>query len=415
MRTVGRTSVAELEIASIAAGGDGVGRNEGMVVFVPRSAPGDRLRVRVRAKGRFARAEIDEVLRPSAQRVEPPCPHYIFDRCGGCQIQPLSYDAQLSAKRSIVSDVLARIARRSVDIGSVRPSERQWRYRRKLTLAMRRVGGRWIAGLHPYDDPDGVFELRDCPITDERVVAVWREILTAEEWLPRAARLRGSVRLLEQGASFVLEGGQQWNGAEALLRAVPALEAIWWSPDGGRRTLVASRSADHLGGASFVQVNTAVGAALHDLVFERVQAHAPASVVDAYAGSGLTAGRLAAAGIRVTAIELDAEAAALGAARLPAGSRMLHGPVEQMLGGALPADVVILNPPRGGVDARVAAALEAVTPRPAMVLYVSCDPATLARDLTRMPSYSVARAESLDMFPQTAHVETVCELVPGAA
>jgi 23S rRNA (uracil1939-C5)-methyltransferase len=117
----------------------------------------------------------------------------------------------------------------------------------------------------------------------------------------------------------------------------------------------------------------------------------------------------------VTAIELDAAAAAWCAQRLPAGSRAIAGRVEDALPTALPADVVILNPPRAGVDARVTSTLEQATPAPRAVIYVSCDPATLARDIARMPRWRIASLLAFDMFPQTAHVETVCELVPEAA
>lgn len=405
---------AEVELVSIAAGGDAVGRAGGLAVFVPRGAAGDLARVSIEQRGRFGRGRIEELLRPSPDRVEPPCLHYVRDRCGGCQLQHLSYQAQLDAKRGIVVDSLARIARRAVTLAEVAPSSREWRYRRKLTLAMRREGGRWIAGLHPYDDPDGVFDLRDCPITDERVIDVWGEILRASSHLPQGQRLRGAVRLLDDGASFVVEGGRAWPGAQSLLRAAPSLREIWWAPDNERRRLVASRSGAREG-ATFVQVNVAVGEALHQHVVERVASYAPATVVDAYAGTGITAARLAAQGARVTAIEIDRDAAALAATRLPSGSRSVAGPVERHLREALPADVVVLNPPRTGIDAGVASLLQGAVPAPRAIVYVSCDPATLARDIARMPGFRVAAIRSFDMFPQTAHVETVCELVPEVA
>jgi 23S rRNA (uracil1939-C5)-methyltransferase len=118
-------------------------------------------------------------------------------------------------------------------------------------------------------------------------------------------------------------------------------------------------------------------------------------------------------GVRVTAIELDADASAWSASRLPEGSAAVCARVEDVLVDVLPADVVVLNPPRAGVDERVCAALEAQSVRPRSLIYVSCNPATLARDLTRLPSYHIDSVTGFDMFPQTAHVETVCELVPA--
>ena len=138
-------------------------------------------------------------------------------------------------------------------------------------------------------------------------------------------------------------------------------------------------------------------------------------MVDGYAGSGATAIPIAADGVEVTAIELDADASAACAAALPATSRALRGRVEDLLPRALPADLVLLNPPRTGLDEQVPAQLEAAHPRPRAVIYVSCNPATLGRDLARMPGYRISSVRGFDMFPQTAHVETVCELVPEAA
>ena len=145
------------------------------------------------------------------------------------------------------------------------------------------------------------------------------------------------------------------------------------------------------------------------------ESDSPARIVDAYAGAGETAVPLAAAGACVTAIELDRDASARSASLLPEGSRALVGRVEDRLEEALPADLVIVNPPRTGVDARVTTLLAAATPAPRAIVYVSCNPATLARDIARLPGWRVRSLRLFDMFPQTAHVETVCELVPEAA
>jgi 23S rRNA (uracil1939-C5)-methyltransferase len=206
-----------LEIASIAAGGDGVGRADGMVVFVPRTAPGDVARVRIARAKRFARGELLSLDEPSPARVDPPCPHYTMDRCGGCQLQHLAYDAQLAAKGVIIGDALRRIGRRDVADPVVEPSDAPWRYRGKLTLHLRRVGAGWIAGLHPYDDPVDVFDLADCPITDERVMAVWHGLRAAFDALPRERALRVAVRMLDDGASVTVEGARTWRAPEALL------------------------------------------------------------------------------------------------------------------------------------------------------------------------------------------------------
>ncbi|MEO6877998.1 MAG: hypothetical protein ABI205_05915, partial [Gemmatimonadaceae bacterium] len=398
----------------IAAGGDGIARAESVVVFVPRSAPGDHVRVTMEVRKRFARGTIVDLLSASTQRIEPPCAHYTADRCGGCQIQHINYGAQLEAKQGIVRDALTRIGKRSVELPAIEPSEKQWRYRHKLTLAMRRRGpGQWTIGLRPYDDPSAVFQLSDCLITDERVLAVWAQVMAAHEHFPASDELRASVRLLGDGASVVMEGGNSWPNRAAFFDAVPLATALWWRPAHRARSLVAERGTA-LAGASFAQVNAGVGALLHDYVLERARAHNPRSLIDAYSGSGATAIPLARGGVRVVAIELDREASEHCGEQLPHGSEAITARVEDVLRRALPADVVLINPPRTGVHEQVAAALETVTKPPRAVIYVSCDPATLGRDLARMPRYEIASIRTFDMFPQTAHVETVCELVPTA-
>lgn len=407
---------AEITIESIASGGDGVGRIDRRVVFVPRSAPGDVGVVDVPSTGRFARARFRELTVPSPDRVPPPCLHYVRDRCGGCQLQHLEYGAQLRAKGRIVSDALQRIGKRTVAPPDVHASELPWRYRRKLTLALRRGPDGWFAGLHPFDAPGEVFPLEDCPISDEALVSLWREVISVSHLLPGDVHaLRGALRRDDDGsATLTIEGGRQWRTSEAFFQAMPQLAALWWVPDEKPRRRLHSRHA-HAPGASFTQVNAAVAHRLQSRVVEMVTARAPRTVVDGYSGVGDTAVALADAGVAVTAIERDADAARWSAARLPAPSQVLSGRVEDLLGGVLPADVVILNPPRAGVDGRVTQLLQSSTPRPHAVVYVSCDPATLARDVARMPDYRIATLECYDMFPQTAHVETLCELVPEAA
>jgi 23S rRNA (uracil1939-C5)-methyltransferase len=189
--------------------------------------------------------------------------------------------------------------------------------------------------------------------------------------------------------------------------------ALWWEPESdGRsdRRKLYDRRSDRSPSASFAQVNAGVASALRDYVVSRTISRAPQTVVDAYAGAGHTAIALAEAGIAVTAIELDAEASAWSATRLEPPSRAVEGRVEDALPAYLPADLVILNPPRAGLDVRVTEILEADSSRTRSVIYISCNPATLARDLSRLPSFRIEALRAFDMFPQTAHVETVCEL-----
>jgi len=407
-----------LDITSIAAGGDGVARHEGLVVFVPRTAPGDRVRVRLpsRAKGRFARGLLLGVEQPGPGRVAPECPHYEHDRCGGCQLQHLSLDAQRDAKAQMVQDAFGRIGKREVPLPTVQGDGAPWRYRRKLTLALRRTAGGWRAGLHRAGSPDEVFALRDCRITDERIVEGFRAVLAqGGHLLPAVSTLRASIRRDGDALLLVVEGGARWPDATAFAAAVTAVAATWWVDDDGHRRLLLDRRGAAEAGASFVQVNAAVAARLQAHVERVVMMHAPRTVIDGYAGTGDVAAALATRGVTVSAVELDADASAVCAARLAAPSCALEGRVEDLLPPLLPADVVLLNPPRAGVAAEVMSALAECHPTPRAVVYVSCDPATLARDVARLPGWRVVSLACFDMFPQTAHVETVCELVPEVA
>lgn len=409
----GRVRVA---IESIAAGGDGVGRVDGLVIFLPRTAPGDVVEAVVRSRGRLGRGEVHALVERSPSRVAPHCPHYEGDDCGGCQLQHLAYPAQLDQKRRIVADAFQRIARRDVDVPPVVASPSPWEYRSRLTLALQRRAGRWVLGLHSRRSPGVIFNLAQCPITDPRVVGAWREVAGAAPHLPDAPALRGTVRLLGAGLGLVLEGGDAWPGARAFAARCPSLSVIRWIRSTGEARVVLDRrpGGEAAPEISFDQVNHEVASLARADLVERAMAREPATVVDAYAGLGATAGLLAARGAVVTAIEADAEAAAHCARRFP-GVRVLGGTVENLLERSLPADVVILNPPRAGVDRRVTAILEAATPRPRALLYMSCDPATLARDVAALPSWRVAAVRVWDMFPQTAHVEVTCELIPEGA
>lgn len=399
-----------VRIDSIAAGGDGVGRLDGLAVFTPRTAPGELVDVEVRQRGRLARGRLVRVLEPSPDRVAPRCRHYDGDRCGGCQVQHLSMEAQLAAKQRIVQDAFSRIARRSVPLPVIVPSPSAWEYRSRLTLTMRWRAGAWTIGLHRFDDVDRVFDLHECPITDPRIVAAWSDVRDAARWLPRATELRGTIRLVDDELALVLEGGDAWPSAREFAGAMPVLSVIRWRPARGRARLIVDRRTSGAPEESFDQVNQPVASAARRQLVERAVSGAPRSAIDAYAGLGATARALAAQGITVTAIEADDAAAGFAAGHLHGDSRVVAARVEDVIDEVLPADVVILNPPRAGVHAHVAEALE--SQKTARVMYMSCDAATLARDVARLPAYRVASLLAFDMFPQTAHVEVVCELIP---
>lgn len=408
-----------VDISSIGAGGVGVARADGRVVFVPRTAPGDQVEVLLEpaaSDARFRSGRLERVITSGRGRVEPACAHYTADDCGGCQLQHLSVPAQGDAKAGIIRDAFQRIAKRPLaEAPEVREGPSPWRYRRSLSLHFRPLGdGTWRAGLNAYHTPGSIFTVTDCLITREPVVAALKAVVDAGAHLPTWDGLRITARESPSGIALMVEGAEAWaeGAAQSFLAAVPTLTAIWWQPHRGRRRLVADRRSAAEPGASFAQVNAEVAAMLRTHLLERVRAFAPRTVIDAYAGAGDTAVPLAMWGAKVTAIELDEEASRWSASRLPARSTAIAARVEDALPRALPSDVVIVNPPRDGLAAKVTAALDAAHTSSRAILYVSCNPATLARDVARMPHWTLSHILAFDMFPQTAHVETVCELVP---
>jgi 23S rRNA (uracil1939-C5)-methyltransferase len=415
----------ELHIQNIAAGGAGVAHApDGRAVFVHRTAPGDVVRAQlVEEKKRWARARLLEIIEPGPGRRVAPCPHYA--RCGGCTLEHLDYGAQLEAKRTLVREALARIG--SVALAAppeITASPAEFRYRNRVSFTLLRVGERAIAGFHELDRPGRIMDIDGtCLLPEAPVAAAWDALRArwgqGARLLPRGRTLRLTLRASATGTVTLLVEGGAGGDAPALLAAVPQLAAIWHRPHpGSRAELRAGTEAvpelwDEeslaLSGTLFLQVNRAAATLLEQHVLAVAGDVAGRRVVDAYCGVGLHARRLARRGAQVLGLELDPHALAVARDTAEPGLEFREGRVEDLLADVLPADLVILNPPRSGVAAGAIEALLASPP--ARLIYVSCDPATLARDLARLGTRCGLRSiRCFDLFPQTSHVETVVEL-----
>lgn len=420
---------AVITIDGIAAGGAGVGRlPDGIAAFVHRTVPGERVRVRVRERRRrWARADLIELLEPSPARRDAPCPHYA--RCGGCTVEHLRYDAQLRAKGEIVREALRRIGGVALPEIEVVASPDEFRYRNRVSFTLRRLAGEAVvAGFHALDRPDRIVDIDEaCLLPETSLAEAWAALRAG--WgpgasrLPAGAELRLTLRASADGAvALLVEGGRGAGEPDRLLAEVDRLVAVWHRPVpgepvallGGRASLTERWDEFELqvGAAAFLQVNRGAARRLEDHVLDRVGDPAGRRIVDAYCGVGFHALRLAARGADVVGIELDAHAVEQGRALAAAGglerARFVAGDVAAELPGALPADLLIVNPPRGGLDPEVTAGVLAAPP--GRMIYVSCDPATLARDAARLaPVLRLERARAFDLFPQTSHVETVAE------
>ena len=413
-RMMGVGAEAEVVVRSIALGGAGVADlPDGRVVFVPRTAPGDRARIRVeKSKPRWAAGSLAHLIDPSPVRCPPQCD--LYGVCGGCHLQHVPYAEQLRWKGRAIADVLTRIGgfERSTP-PEVVASPKTSGYRNRVSFTLRRLrGGRVVAGFHGLDRPAHVVDVRgECVLPGPELVERWLELRdgwgSGARLLPSGGRLRLTLRSSQQGVDLLVEGGASpWDPSE-LAAAVPRLRRLHHRPDGSAGPLPTSASEDPADGGHFVQVNDEAATLLQSHVVE--VAGSGERAVDAYCGSGAFGRALVERGWTVVGIERDASAVEAVAADPPPGLTVRRGKVEEHLPELLPVDLVVLNPPRSGVNARVTEHLLGEPPQ--RIVYVSCDPSTLARDLRLLkPAFELSGLKAFDLFPQTAHVETVAEL-----
>jgi 23S rRNA (uracil1939-C5)-methyltransferase len=423
-------SIIELEIDSIAAGGDGVGRDEsGRVVFVPLTAPGDRVRAEiVRAKARWARGRLQTLLVAAPERRAAPCP--VFGQCGGCRLQHLPEAVQAGGKREVVVAALARIGGLDIEVPPLVSAGEPFGYRNRVTLTVR--SGGVVAGFHSLYAPAEIVDAPNCLLAEAPIQAAWEALAPWHE-LPRGPQgveVRVTIRASATGTlALLVEGGSRPGEPEAVARRLPTLASFLWIDEAGERQLLAGEPtfADEWQGTRFeldptvfLQVNRAVSGAMDAWIDERLarlaagdagEARRP-RVADLYAGVAARAIRWAGEGFDVATCEVVPEAAdATRRAIADTGITLdvREGTVEAH-SDLFERDLVVVNPPRAGLSPEVRAALVEGSAR--AVAYVSGDPATLARDLEAVSAaYRLEAVQPFDAFPQTAHVETVAWLV----
>ncbi|HWQ35996.1 MAG TPA: class I SAM-dependent RNA methyltransferase [Blastocatellia bacterium] len=390
----------EVTIEKLVYGGDGLAHIGTQAVFVPFAAPGDQLRIRITEVERnYARAVIEEIIEPSPARRTPPCAH--FGVCGGCQLQHLDYAAQLETKVAFIRESLRRVGRIdwSDEIPIRAAAEFGYRSRAEIKVSHDAEGqtqiGYFRAGTHE------VHEVSDCPIL---LPAARRELqrLHSESHLIPSDATRVFLTAGDESVIVTPGSGENHRAAEldALGTAHQRIAGIDYS----------------FGVRSFFQANRLL---LEELVSVAVGDARGRLAVDLYAGAGLFALQLAGRFEQVCAIEGNRLAASHGQANARASNisnvRYEAISVEAWLkykaAAAGRPDLLLLDPPRAGAGAQVIERIAALAPP--QITYVSCDPATLARDLRLLLNhyYRLTSLTALDMFPQTFHVETVARLV----
>lgn len=467
-------SVLELAVTGLAFGGQGVARVDGFTVFVDGGIPGQRVAARIlRRKKTYAEAVVESVVEPSPDQVAPPCAH--FGLCGGCRLQHLAYEAQLREKREQVRDCLVRLGGLDgVEVEPTLAAPAPYEYRNKMEYSF--SNARWIEdgeprdvpvserfglGLHPRGRFERVLEIGRChlqgPEGSELLAAVrrsargsgvpaystrdhrgfWRFLVVREGRATgermvllitnRAApgspedraldRMVDAVRASGVPVTSLLHGVTERKSAVAYcdeVRVLAGEPAI-------RETLLGHTF--EIGANTFFQTNTAQAERLFTEAIARGDLTSDDTVWDLYCGVGALTLPLARRARFVRGVELvpaAVEAAERNARRNGVENVAFEaGDIREIVGrarpeaGALP-DVVVLDPPRDGVHPDVVRAILDAAPK--RIVYVSCNPATLARDLRLFVDggYALGPVLPVDMFPQTAHVECVTRLVRTA-
>ncbi len=409
------TDTFELELIGMAHGGSAIGRHEGRIIFVPYALPGEHITARITEdKGRFAFAAIVALHDASPDRVEPSCSHYKQGGCGGCQWQHIAYPAQLRLKRIVMIDQLQRVGK--LDRPSVRETlpgpVGEWAYRVKATFHTDTSGalGFWS------DDNRRIIPIEECHIIRPELMDLLGEL--DFEGTPEIDRVR-----LQVGTD-----GELMITLSATDDRPPSLETDM--PISINFLLSDNVPINLIGGTNtryevngrwfrvtaggFFQVNPAAAGLLVDEVMHGLNLHGDESVLDLYSGVGLFSAFIAPDAGMVTTIESYPPAVTDAEVNLAEFDNidLIEGPVEAVLADAPgPYDLAVVDPPRTGMAPRALDALVAHAPR--VLMYVSCDPATLARDAQRLlrQGYRLESVQPVDMFPQTFHIESVSRFV----
>ncbi|MGD2058168.1 MAG: class I SAM-dependent RNA methyltransferase [Anaerolineales bacterium] len=402
------TQTFELQLTGMAYGGEAFGRDEsGRMVFVPFALPGERVLVRtVEEHKRWARAFPEKVLVGSELRIDPRCKH--FGLCGGCHYQHIPYDEQLRFKREIVIDQLQRIGGfAEPPVVDCVPSPSTWQYRNRMRFHRSQDGE---LGFYDHAGSE-IFVVEECHLPQKNLEVLWPEVdIEALETVKQVGLRDGS-----QGPAMIVLHASGKPDIEALVQ-LPA--SMVWSSEAGNFvlagddhiTIEVSQRDFRVSPGSFFQVNTAMITELVAHVMDLLDPIAGEHILDLYAGVGLFSRFLAEKEVVLLGIEQSMSACADYLVNLEGYEtvELWAASVEEGLASVeLEPDAALLDPPRAGVSNQAFDELMRLAPD--RIVYVSCDPATLARDAKKLEAagYQLRSVTPFDMFPQTYHIETV--------
>jgi 23S rRNA (uracil1939-C5)-methyltransferase len=448
-----------LDVEDLALGGKAIARHEGRVVFVDRGLPGDRIVARItRVKRSFAEARMESLERAAPGRIAPRCVH--VEHCGGCRMQEMPYDAQIALKKRQVVETLRHLGGIAAPpVRPIVPAPAAWHYRNKMEFSFLRADdGTPTLGLHERGTFDKVFPLRECwlpsPLVGE-IVRTTQRFAREHAWPAyHPARLDGVARFLMvrhlaltgECAVHLVASSDQLPGLGAWARAIAAL-----SPEvrtvtlglNAARANVATMEREivlvgpgtiverllglefEVVGNAFLQTNSAQAERLYELALAAAEPGRGETVLDLYCGAGtltLLFARATGDAVGVESVADAVERARRNARRNALEStRFVCGEARQVLRewargereGAVRPALVVVDPPRAGLHPRVVVRCAELRPR--RIVYVSCNPATLARDVKDFAAlgYRLSEVTPVDMFPHTPHIECVARLDPA--
>ena len=436
----------ELQIDRLGTSGEGVGRYDNFTVFVPHALPGETVSVIIEeVKNSYARGRIKQILHESVDRVAPLCE--LYEECGGCQLQHLSYEAQLRAKRAQVADALTHIGKLpQIPVRETLRAEEPWNYRNKMQFPIGRNSGQIVIGCFAQGS-HRIINTENChiqraenndlanaarEIAEQLHIPVYNEdthkgvlrhivgrvgrsndlmavLVTATKQLPRA---KDFVRMMRERLPNLVSVHQNIQTYRNNVIMGRDTQLLW-----GRPTIIDSlgRLNFHISPRSFFQVNTRQAERLYEQALSYADLHGTETVIDAYCGTGTITLFLAQKARKVYGIEI-VQPAILDARKNARDNHVKNA--EFIVGDAtavMPAlykqgirpDVVVVDPPRAGCTETVLRTFANMKPQ--RIVYVSCNPATLARDLAILKElgYLAQEIQPVDLFPQTSHVENV--------
>lgn len=449
---VEKNEIIELTFEDLTHEGDGVGKVNGYPLFVPYGLPGEKAKVKViKVKKNFGFGKLMEIQNASPERVEPPCPVYVA--CGGCQLQHMSYNMQLNMKHNQVKNVLKKIGHmENVPVHETLGMTDPWRYRNKIQIPVGERNGGLITGFYQKRSHRIIEGQESCIIQDEindRMVGAVRRI---------AEKLGISAYNEETGRGdlrhIMVRTGQNTNETmivlvtrveklpqmdkliDELQETYPHIKSIVQNINKEKTNVILGRKTKVIWGSeyiydtigdikfaisakSFYQVNPSQTKQLYDKALEYANLTGEETVIDAYSGIGTISLFLARKAKKVYGVEIVPEAIA----DAKENARLNHienaefhvGEAEKVMpwwsAQGLRPDVIVVDPPRKGCGEELLEAM--LTMKPKRIVYVSCNPSTLARDLRILEDggYETKQVQPVDMFPQTNHVECVAEVV----